>query len=92
MEFEYYSIALIPLIMGLVEIVKKFKVPKKWVPVVSVVIGMAFGFGILTESFDAEGIRIGVVSGLYMGLSASGLHSANQTRINSRNVKIGKNE
>ena len=40
---EVYDVALIPLIVGLVELLKGFGLPKKWLPIVSILFGITAG-------------------------------------------------
>ena len=70
MNIEIYDVALIPATMGLVEVAKSAGLPSKYAPVVSLIIGMALGVG---TSLDNLGK--GVIVGIAIGLSASGLYS-----------------
>lgn len=77
MEWEIYGVALIPAILGLVELAKKAGLPDKWSPVFAVVLGLGAG---LTLLFPGD-LGQGVVVGLALGLSATGLYSG------AKNVK-----
>lgn len=68
--FEVYNIAIIPLILGLVELFKRAGVSARWSPFVAVILGVLAGiFYISTD------IKEGIIIGLMLGLSASGLYS-----------------
>lgn len=69
--FEVHNVLLIPLIMGLVEAFKRAGVSKRFLPLLSIVIGIGIGVVYLTE-FD---LKQGVLVGTILGLSASGLYS-----------------
>lgn len=68
---EVYGVALIPLIIGLVELFKWFGLPKKLLPLFSLALGITAGI-IYVNPGDIKG---GILVGLMMGLSASGLYS-----------------
>jgi hypothetical protein len=71
MNYEYNGIALIPLITILVDVIKKAGLPNNFAPLVSLVLGVIFGF-----MFDSNGdVKSAIVTGLIMGMSASGLYS-----------------
>lgn len=78
---EVYGVALIPLIMGLVELLKWFGLPKKLLPIVSIFLGLAAGI-IYVSPQDIKG---GILVGLMMGLSASGLYSGTKTTFERNN-------
>ena len=71
MDMEIYGILIVPLILGLVEVAKRVGLPDKWSPILSVVLGLLAGVLLLSP----EDIRRGVVVGLALGLSATGLYS-----------------
>jgi len=70
-DMEIYGILIVPLILGLVEVAKRVGLPDKWSPILSVVLGLLAGVLLLSP----EDIRRGVVVGLALGLSATGLYS-----------------
>lgn len=70
MNIEIYDVALIPATMGLVEVCKSAGLPSKYAPIVSLGIGMALGIGT-----SLDNIGKGVIVGVAIGLSASGLYS-----------------
>lgn len=75
--FEAYDVILVPLILGLVELFKRARLPKKLLPVVSLVFGVAAGVFYVYPS-DIKG---GIIVGLMLGLSASGLYSGAKNTI-----------
>lgn len=75
--FEVYDVVLIPLIVGLVELVKGFGVHKKFLPVISLFLGIAAGVFYLYP----EDIKKGILVGMMLGLSASGLYSGTKNTI-----------
>jgi len=68
---EVYDIAIVPLIVGLVELVKKLGLPSKFCPVVSVILGVIIGLVYISPNDIAQGVLVGVS----LGLSAVGLYS-----------------
>lgn len=79
---EVYGVALIPLIMGLVELIKWFGFPKKLLPLASLIFGIVAGIVYVNPS-DLKG---GILVGLMMGLSASGLYSGTKHAFERNNV------
>ena len=70
MDIQMYDVALIPATMGLVEVAKSAGLPGKYAPIVSLAIGIALGIGT-----SLDNIGKGVIVGVAVGLSASGLYS-----------------
>lgn len=68
--FEIYDVAIIPLILGLVELFKKGGLSAKYSPFIAVFFGLVFGVVYLDVA-----AKEGVIVGLMLGLSASGLYS-----------------
>jgi hypothetical protein len=68
---EYAGIAIIPLVMGLSEVVKRMGLNAKFIPLVDLALGLAAGIVFLSPG----DLKIGIVQGLFIGLSASGLYS-----------------
>lgn len=79
MDAEVFGVALVPLILALVELFKRTGLPDKWSPVLSVVLGLLAGVFVL----DTGDLYEGIVVGLALGLSATGLYSG------TKNVKEG---
>ena len=70
-EMIFGGIPIIALLMGLLEVVKKIGVNPKYIPVISVVLGVTSGIVL----FGQGDIKVGVIQGMYIGLSAVGLYS-----------------
>jgi hypothetical protein len=68
---EYAGVALIPLVIGISEVLKKTGFNAKYIPVINLVLGLTAGMAILNPS----DVRAGIIEGLFIGLSASGLYS-----------------
>lgn len=75
MEITVYDIALIPLISGLVEVFKQVGIPKKYSLLLSIVIGILLSI-VYTDSID---LKKGILMGVMLGLSASGLYSGTRS-------------
>jgi len=71
MNMEYAGIALIPLIIGLAEVIKKIGLNSKFIPLVNLILGLIAGIIFLNPG----DIKAGIIQGLFIGLSASGLYS-----------------
>ncbi|SDV99726.1 hypothetical protein SAMN05444487_1016 [Marininema mesophilum] len=71
MNDHVFGVALVPLIMGMVELAKMWGLPVKWSALLSVGIGLVAGVFIVSPEEWVQG----VVVGLAMGLSATGLYS-----------------
>jgi len=68
---EYAGIAIVPLIIGLSEVIKKIGFNQKFIPVVNLILGLAAGIFFL----NPEDLKAGIIQGIFIGLSASGLYS-----------------
>jgi len=71
MEFQVYGLALIPLLIAIIAVFTNLGLPKKFAPVVSVVLGIVVGIIYLAPG----DIKQGVIIGLALGLSSVGLYS-----------------
>ena len=74
---EYAGIAIIPLLIGILEVFKKLGVSEKHIPVISLILGIGIGIAL----FAAGDMKTGVVQGIYIGLSAVGLYSGTKNTI-----------
>lgn len=70
-----YGFPLVLIIIGIVQIVKKFVDNSKWYPVVSVLVGMALASLAVYSFWTPEAL----IKGLVAGLVASGLWSGGKT-------------
>lgn len=77
---EYGGIAIIPLLIGILEVFKKLGLKDKYIPVVSVVLGITIGIGL----FGDGDIKIGLVQGIFIGLSAVGLYSGTKNALTTK--------
>ncbi|WP_144463728.1 hypothetical protein [Siminovitchia fortis] len=68
--FEIYNVAIVPLIIGIVQLLKRYGFPVKYSPLAAIVLGLAFGIFFITPN-----VKEGIIIGLMLGLSASGLYS-----------------
>ncbi|MBE1556399.1 hypothetical protein [Sporosarcina limicola] len=78
--FALYDVAIIPLIIGVVEVFKRGGVPAKYSSFVAVACGLLFSIFYLPGS-----IKEGIIIGLMLGLSASGLYSGSKNIIEKKN-------
>ncbi|ARD46982.1 hypothetical protein SporoP37_01550 [Sporosarcina sp. P37] len=69
------DIVLIPVIIGLIEVLKVYGLPKKLMPIFALLFGIGGGIFYLFP----HDWKSGVLSGIIMGLSASGLYSGGKT-------------
>lgn len=74
MMLAAYDVALIPLIIALVELMKGAGLPKKWCSLASLILGIAGGVVYIYPD-DPKG---GIIVGIMLGLSASGLYSGSK--------------
>lgn len=72
---EYTDVLLIGVIIALVELFKQLGLPHKTLPILSLVFGLVGGIFYLFP----HDIKAGILMGLIMGLSASGLYSGAKT-------------
>jgi ABC-type uncharacterized transport system permease subunit len=79
--FEYFQLVIIPIIIGVVEVLKRAGLPNKYSPVVSLLLGVIFGFLYVQPLLD------GMIVGLVVGLSATGLYSGSKNVFGSSRKK-----
>lgn len=70
---------IIALIVGIVEAAKRTGMDSRWAPILAIVLGVAYSFG-MTE----VDVAVNVVEGIIYGLTAAGLYSGTKT------VAVGK--
>jgi len=70
-----YDVAIIPLIVGIVELLKQVGLPSKFAALVSVILGIVIGMVYLSP----DDIKKGILVGLALGLAASGLYSGTKS-------------
>jgi len=71
MDMQIYNVAIIPLIVGVVELAKKLGLPDKFAAVLSAILGVVIGLVYVAPENPPKAILVG----LSMGLAASGLYS-----------------
>lgn len=67
---EYIEFVLVPVLIGVLEAIKRAGFNPKFIPVLSIVLGI--GFGVVFSGFE---LKEGITAGLFIGLSAVGLYS-----------------
>lgn len=74
---DIYDVAIIPLIIGVTELVKKLGLPNKFAALLSAVLGVVIGLVYIAPENPSKGILVG----LSMGLAASGLYSGTKNTV-----------
>ncbi|WP_438312200.1 hypothetical protein [Sporosarcina sp. FA9] len=74
---EYTDVLLIAIIFALVEFLKYLEVPKKILPIASLILGVVGGIFYIFP----HDLKAGILTGLIMGLAASGFYSGGKTVI-----------
>jgi L-cystine uptake protein TcyP (sodium:dicarboxylate symporter family) len=74
-------LVIIPIVIGIVEVLKRAGLPNKYSPLVSLVLGLFFGL------FFIESFKEGLIVGMMVGLSATGLYSGSKNL-----MQINKND
>lgn len=82
-----YGIALVPVVLAMVELLKRVGIPKKLSPIVSIVLGLLAGFYYLAPDDPKKAIFLGLV----VGLSAIGLFSGTKNTIENLGGNSNKN-
>jgi len=78
--YEFYSLVIIPIILGIVEVLKRSGLPIKYSPLASLLLGFFFGV------FFIDSFKEGMIVGMMVGLSATGLYSGSKNL-----MKLNKN-
>ena len=74
---DFVGLAAVPVIIGLVEIVKRWIADDRWYPLIALVLGMAINAAIAYQT--AGNYLLAVLIGVVAGLAASGLYSGQKT-------------
>lgn len=77
MDFQIYDIAIIPLIVGIVSLFTTIGLPKKFAPIVAVVLGILIGVFYIAPGDVLKGILVGIA----VGLSSVGLYSGTKNTV-----------
>lgn len=80
LDFTAYDIALLPVVVALVGLIRKMGLPARWQPAAALVLGLLGGFVYIAP----EDPRQAVLVGLVMGLSAIGAYSGVKNTIEKR--------
>jgi hypothetical protein len=81
MPAEFGGVVLVPLVVGLVEVAKRLGLASRYAAVASLTIGLAISMGVWAASQTGQPAREAfqaVLTGLALGLSASGLYSVSR--------------
>lgn len=81
--YDISGMALIPMIVGIVEILKRTGVPKRLLPLSSLILGIGSGVFFLYPT----DLKMGIFTGIILGLSASGLYSGTKNTIENNHPK-----
>lgn len=79
-QLTAYGIALVPVIIGLSELLKRFGLPNRFIPLAALAMGLFFSFFYLAPDDPKKAILFGTV----LGLSAVGLFSGTKNTLMSR--------
>lgn len=74
---EYAGIAIVPLLIGILEVFKKIGLNERYIPIFSVILGIGLGIALFSEGDFLKGI----IQGIFIGLSAVGLYSGTKNTI-----------
>ncbi len=74
---EYAGIAIVPLLIGILEVFKKVGLKEKYIPIFSLSLGIFIGIGL----FGNGDMKAGLIQGIFIGLSAVGLYSGTKNTI-----------
>ncbi len=71
MEFQAYDVALVPLIVSLVSVLRVAGLPARWLPLTAILLGLTAGFVYMAPDDPKQAVLAGVV----MGTAAIGAYS-----------------
>lgn len=86
-EMEVYGIAVIPIIVGLIEAAKAGGLPKRFAPILALILGVAAGVIYL----NPDSIKGGLLQGIAAGLASVGLYSGT-SNVMKRRQQNGEEE
>jgi len=90
LEWVWWGIPAVPLILGLVELAKRFGFPSRWAGVLAVVLGIAGS--LLWMYTQASPLAQAIAQGLVVGLAAAGLWSTGKSVYWALNSGTGTEE
>lgn len=76
---EYTDVLIIGVIVALIQLFKALEAPKKMLPLAAIVLGLIGGIFYIYPG----DLKAGILTGLIMGLAASGFYSGSKTMIKS---------
>lgn len=79
---EIYGVAIIPVIVGLIEVAKRAGLPKRFSPILAIALGILAGIVYL----ESGSIKEGVLKGIAIGLASVGLYSGTRNVIRGKEV------
>ena len=74
---DFVGLAAVPVIIGLVEIVKRWIADDRWYPLIALLLGVAINAAIAYQT--GTDYLLAVLIGIVAGLAASGLYSSGKT-------------
>ncbi|GIN93293.1 hypothetical protein J22TS1_43440 [Siminovitchia terrae] len=77
MDLTVYDVALIPVIVGLIQLAKGLGLPTKFSPILGIILGIVAG-SIFVYPNDIKG---GILGGIMIGLSTTGLYSGTKNTV-----------
>lgn len=80
-ELSVYGVALVPVIMGIIELLKRTGVPNKYSPIIALILGVFSGFYYLAPGEPEKAVFFGIIA----GLSAVGLYSGTKNTLQGLN-------
>lgn len=83
MDITIQFISLIPVVLGVTQVLKIFGVKERILPLIAIVLGVAGVMALGTVSGE------GVIQGIIVGLAASGLWSGTKNSFEGISVKVG---
>ena len=84
---EIYEIPIVPLIIGLVELLKSLGLPNKLSALAAALLGVVIGVFFVAP----KDIPRGIITGLSLGLAASGLYSTTKNTVEGvKEMRISK--
>lgn len=76
-EYTAFDIALLPVIVALVGLVRSLGLPAKLAPLVAVALGIVAGYVYVAPGDSAQAVLVGIT----LGLAASGLYSSGKNAL-----------
>lgn len=86
MDFEYAGLAIIPIIIGLVEVLKRLGMPEKLSAIPALILGELAGIFYVSP----DSIKTGILIGIFLGLSSCGMYSVTKNGIQAVKTAINK--